>query len=363
MVSARENTTSPFLEPLPLKGGFSLADRILPAPMEGILTPLFTKALAQQGHVKAWITPFYRVSNGQRPRLWKMKRDIQFFLDTQIPVIVQLLGTDPDLISLVAEGFSTFEGVIGLNFNFACPSRRVNQRGGGGACLQTPKLMYKIIQTTQQRCPGISLSAKIRTGYQDPDECHDILPGLRDSGCEWVSVHHRTVMEAYTRVDDRLARLAMAKQAWGKLPLLASGDVFGVEDVLELEASGVCQGLLIARGLIRKPLLLGEARLALGDPNRQHRGDHFQREQAYEFMETILKLSHDNPAEYWAYSYAMELARCLFGHLDPTFRALTTFSQQDGPLDLLNSLMESKMRDPRLMESKMRDSGLVGSLA
>ena len=347
----KPEVTSSLLKPLHLLGGGSLPDRVLPAPMEGILTPLFTKALSQQGHVKAWITPFYRVGVGNPPRLHKLRREIQFFLDTQLPVIVQLMGTDPELMSLVAERFNSIEGVVGLNFNFACPSKRVNHRGGGGACLQTPDLMASILDSTRKRCPNLSLSAKIRTGFIHPEECLDILPKLKDAGCEWVTVHHRTVKEAYTKVDERIPRLTKAREAWGSLPFFASGDIFGVEDALALEASGCCEGLVVARGLIRKPLLLGEIRKALDDPQRYHRGDHDQRKQAYQFMEQLLELCIQKPDIYWSHKYCMELARNLFGVKNSTFRTLTTLKQIDGPGPLLEKLILSKEQEHLLDKS------------
>lgn len=347
-----EKTKSAFLEPLSLKGGKSLPDRILPAPMEGILSPLFTKALAKQGHVKAWITPFYRVGVGNPPRMKKLQREIQFFLDTGMPVVVQLMGTDPELISLVAERFVSIEGVTGINFNFACPSKRVNHSGGGGACLQTPDLMCKILKETESRCKGVSISAKIRSGFNDPNQSLDILPRLRDSGCEWVTVHHRTVKEAYSKVENRLPRLEKAKEAWGELPFLASGDVFGVEDVLELEQSGFCDGVVIARGLIRKPLLLGEARKALLHPERKHDGDLHQRAQAYDFMESILKTSTEDLDTFWSHKYCMELARNLFGLKDPAFRCLTHFTQNDGPIPLLEEIKRQRTAEIQSQEDK-----------
>jgi tRNA-dihydrouridine synthase len=202
--------------------------------------------------------------------------------------------------------------------------------------------MARIITKTRERCPGVSLSAKIRTGFTRPEECLEILPQLRDVGCEWITVHHRTVKESYSKVDDRISRLTEARKAWGDLPFFASGDIFGVKDAIELNASGCCEGLVIARGLIRKPLLIGEVREALQHPEMSYEVDSNQRKQAFKFFESLLDLSRENTERYWSHSYCMELARNLFGVKDKVFRAMTSLSKQDGPGALKDVLLEQK---------------------
>lgn len=339
-----DQTASAFLKSLPIVGAQALPDRVFPAPMEGVLTPLFCHALASKGWVKAWVSPFYRVANGGIPRVKKLQREIAFLQETGLPIVVQLMGTDPDLIAEVAQRFVEFEGVVGINFNFACPSRRVLLRGGGGACMRTPETMKAIVEKTVKALPGVSVSAKTRTGFSDPGECGSILPMLRDLGCDFVAVHHRTVEEAYTKVPHREARLMRAKEALGDTPLLASGDIFGVDDVLKLEQSGCCDGVMIARGLIRKPLLLSEVRQALADPERCHEGDIKQREQAFDFIDHALQLCCDDPDRYWNYKFIMELSRSLFGVQDPVFRKLIEFNDKSSPKVLKETLGEMRCR-------------------
>lgn len=350
MDSIVRQPTSKFLEALPIAGAEALPDRVFPAPMEGVLTPLFCHAMASKGWVRAWISPFYRVANGGVPRVKKLQREIAFLQETGLPIVVQLMGTDPDLIAEVAQRFMEFEGVVGINFNFACPSKRVLLRGGGGACMRTPEVMKSIVEKTSKALPGVSISAKTRTGFSDPRECEVILPMLRDLGCDFVAVHHRTVEEAYSKVTNREERLLKAKQALGEVPLLASGDIFGVDDVLRLEQSGCCEGVMIARGLIRKPLLLSEVRQALADPDRQHEGDKRQREQAFDFIDHALQLCCDDPDRYWNYKFVMELSKSLFGVRDPVFRKLIEFNEASGPKLIKETLFE--MRDePDLREA------------
>lgn len=275
----------------------------------------------------------------------RIRKEISYLLETGLPVVVQLMGVDPDLIAEVASRYLCIEGVVGINFNFACPSKRVVMRGAGGSCMQNPALMKKIIERCKSRCGDKSVSAKIRTGFSRPDECLEILPMLRDVGCDFVAVHHRTVTEGYAACPDRLRRLEKAKQAWGEKTFLASGDIFGIQDILELEQSSCCDGVMIARGLIRKPLLLAEARDVLSDETRQHTGDLHQREQAFEFLEHVLILCSSNVKLYWNHRYLMELTRGLFGVQDPVFRALTQFKNHDGPMALLEKLVEFKQAE------------------
>ena len=165
-------------------------------------------------------------------------------------------------------------------------------------------------------------------GFSSEDECERVMPMLADIGCDFIAVHHRTVQENYGKGIERECRLERAKKAWGDKPFFASGDIFGVDDVLKLENRGCSDGVMVARGLIRKPLLISEIKEALADPDRNHNGDAEQRVQAFDFFDHLLHLCIERREEFWSHRYLMELARNLFGLKDQVFRTIAEYNNQ-----------------------------------
>jgi tRNA-dihydrouridine synthase C len=228
--------------------------RFFPGPMEGVMVPLFCQAFHLLHLTEGWLTPFYRVTTNV-PRDAKLKTFIQPYMENNLPVIVQLMGTDASLLAKVAERM-VFLGAKGINLNFACPSRQVLKSGTGGALLQDIPLMLEILHRIKNTLPETSLSAKIRCGFADWRESENIIPALTGTGyLDFIGVHFRTVKENYSPVPLRGERLKHIVALAGKVPVIGSGDVFSQEDAQKILELG-CAGVMVARGVLRNPFLI-----------------------------------------------------------------------------------------------------------
>jgi len=187
-----------WLKPLKLTGGQVLPHRIMPGPMEGIMSPLFCKVVNELNLVDYWITPFIGLSTAP-PRLSILKKKLAQFTDSGKPVIVQILCSNPDTSAAGAKQISKL-GFAGINLNFACPSKRVLASSNGSSLLLKPEVMLKIIESIKQSCPELSISLKLRIGYSSPDEFKTFLPALINSGVDFIMLHFRTAMERYNPV-------------------------------------------------------------------------------------------------------------------------------------------------------------------
>jgi tRNA-dihydrouridine synthase C len=228
--------------------------RFFPGPMEGVMTPLFCRAFHQLHLTDGWLTPYYRVTNNV-PKDGKLKKFLLPFMENDLPVIVQLMGTDADLLAKVAERM-VFLGAKGINLNFACPSRQVIKSRTGGALLQNIPLMVEILKSIQKSLPETSLSAKIRCGFEDWKESEKIIPALVEAvSLDFLGVHFRTVKENYSSVANGSKRLKNITALAGKVPIIGSGDIFSNEDAQNLLKFG-CAGVMVARGVLRNPFLI-----------------------------------------------------------------------------------------------------------
>ena len=176
-------------------------------------------------------------------------------MEAGLPVIVQLMGTDGPLMAKVAERMVKL-GAAGINLNFACPSRQVIKSGAGGALLCDVSLMRKIIDSIKNSLPEISLSVKIRCGFENWHDIDKIIPALNTGGCiDFFGVHFRTVKELYSHVPDGAGRLKRVIDLAEGIPVIGSGDIFSRNDVDRFLKLG-CAGVMPARGVLRDPFLI-----------------------------------------------------------------------------------------------------------
>ena len=325
-----ERPLQDLLCPLPLSGGGSIS-RIMPGPMEGIMHPLFCKAVSAMALIDCWITPFMRISTDV-PRDSKLRLFLSPFAETGLPVIVQLMGTNPELIAAAAARFRTL-GVAGVNLNFACPSKQVLSGGAGGALLRKPQLMRQIIEQTVAACPGFSVSVKLRVGYESPNEMtHIFEQALSGIKLDFIALHFRTVTEMYRKVGDGLERIAAAVKLAGATPLIGNGDICSVDDAINFYRASGCAGLMIARGLLKNPFLNQHIRSACGDAAiTVITGD-----SRAAFFNQLLHLARLEPAKYWSRPQFMELANYMWGSRHHIFEIFKQLSDND----LLNYNLE-----------------------
>jgi tRNA-dihydrouridine synthase C len=293
--------------------------RFFPGPMEGVMTPLFCKAFHQLELTNAWLTPYYRVTSNV-PRDGKLKKFIQPFMENDLPVIVQLMGVDAPLLTKVAERM-VFWGAKGINLNFACPSRQVIKSCTGGALLKNIPQMVKILESIKEALPEISLSAKIRCGFEDWKESENIIPALtEDALLDFIGVHFRTVKENYLTIPGGVERLKRIVTLAGEVPIIGSGDVFSMEDAQKLLKLG-CVGAMVARGVLRDPFLIH---------NLQETGEHSLSTEAGRqyFFESLQKIAR---ADNKLYSRAkfLEYACMIWGRNSKKFSSLKVLNEKD----------------------------------
>jgi tRNA-dihydrouridine synthase len=243
-----------WLTPLPLADGrVALPTRILPGPMEGIMTPAFCAVLAARGLVRGWITPFLRITTAV-PRVTKLAERLAPY---RLPTVVQLMSTNIDLLVETARCVAAL-GAIGVDLNCACPSKGVIANGAGGARLREPAWIREALCRLRAAVPEIGVSVKLRGGFADAGELPAILAAVREAQPDFVMLHYRTVREEYRDVPGGWARLAQAKALLGDIPLLGAGDLFSALDALALWRQTGVDGVTPARGLLRNPWLLQE---------------------------------------------------------------------------------------------------------
>lgn len=120
-----------FSQPLPLTSRFALPSRAMLSPMEGIMNrENFFRAALGLNLIDSWMPPFIGIPKDAVPKTGTLRRRFGLFLESGIPLTVQLLGHDPE--ALAAASAALFRmGVNSVNINCACPSPTVVSSGSG----------------------------------------------------------------------------------------------------------------------------------------------------------------------------------------------------------------------------------------
>ncbi|QSH41730.1 tRNA-dihydrouridine synthase family protein [Lentisphaerota bacterium ZTH] len=296
--------------------------RIIPGPMEGVMTDSFCTAAHRLELCSGWITPYIRITTNV-PRDAKLKAFMSPFNNSGLPVIVQLMGVDADVMAAAAERLVQL-GASGINLNFACPSNQVVRSGTGGALLRTTDKIMGITKCLKKAVGTASLSVKLRSGFNEWRECGDLLAALSDSEMlDFVAVHFRTVRELYRKIDNTKERMAFIVENCGDLPLIGSGDIFSVDDADEILKKG-CAGVMAARGLLKDPFLIRRIENLI-DNNPVL----FTKEQGCRiFFNTLLDISQER-SRCIKKSKLLEYAGMIWGRSSDTFQNFCQMDDKD----------------------------------
>lgn len=168
----------------------------------------------------------------------------------EIPYIVQIAGSDIDVIKEAVLILNDIEGIDGIDLNCGCPVPKVvSQESGSSLLLNLPK-MQRIIETIKTHSNKRYTSAKVRLGFNTkiPEE---IAKACEEAGVDFMSIHGRTRAGAYKAEVDYEA-IARAR-ASVKIPVIANGDITSYEKALHVKEITGCNSLMIGRGAVGNP--------------------------------------------------------------------------------------------------------------
>ncbi len=315
-------TSSFFRKPLVINGNVLYDSRIQPGPMEGVMNPLYCAAMNELGWVESWITPFLRLTVGV-PKQVKLLQFLDRYIQKSLPIVVQLMGTDAELMGETAyEIYKLHDSkkinIRGFDINCGCPSKVVLKNGSGGTLLKNPALIASMVKSIKKHLPSVPVEVKIRTGFDDPSESKTIIPTICDAGADLLHVHFRTVSESYRKIPDGLERLQQAVELAGDVPVFGSGDIYTPDDAQKMVDETNCAGVLAARGLLKDPFLIQRVL----NPSQKNE------DKRKEFFRTLQKAALELPKLPGKGGF-MEQAACLFGVPDPFFKKLTKLSVEE----------------------------------
>ncbi|PID47191.1 MAG: tRNA dihydrouridine synthase DusB [Proteobacteria bacterium] len=168
----------------------------------------------------------------------------------ETPYIVQIAGSNKDIIKEAVLILNDIDGIDGIDLNCGCPVPKVvSQDAGSSLLLDLPKLK-EILQTIKKYSKKRYLSAKVRLGFEEK------IPKLiaqtcEEAGVDFISMHGRTRADKYKKVIDYDA-IKEARKAVN-IPMFANGDITSLDIALHVKNHTKCEGLMIGRGAVGNP--------------------------------------------------------------------------------------------------------------
>lgn len=226
------------------------------APMQDVTTLPFMRLLGRYGAPDLLFTEYFRVHG--HSRLEQHIVDSILYHDTGRPIFAQLIGESLQDLERTVAAFEAAElPVAGIDLNMGCPAPKVYKKNVGGGLLRDPAKVDEILACLRSAIDG-RFTVKMRIGFEDDGNFEAILDLIEKHEVDLLSLHARTVKEAYRSE----VHYEYIKRAAERLdcPVLANGNITSVAKGQQVLDETGAAGLMIGRHCIRNPWIFRQLR-------------------------------------------------------------------------------------------------------
>jgi tRNA-dihydrouridine synthase B len=266
--SHAEASVLPAAEPLKI-GPVRIHSRVMLAPMAGVTDTAF-RGLVRHWSPDSLICTEMISSNG----LVYSKRFDAPILDktvTDHPIAYQLAGHREEVLLEAARAIVRDKNPDTIDLNMGCPVKKITGNFEGCALMKEPQLAFKLISTLvkAQERDGTNkpVTVKFRLGWDSESlNYREFAKMCEDAGASMITLHARTRAQGY--------QPGCRWEAFGELkglvriPVIANGDIRTAEDALYVIRTFGVDGVMMGRGVLGQPWLIGDIDRALKTGDR-----------------------------------------------------------------------------------------------
>ncbi len=169
---------------------------------------------------------------------------------SESPYIVQIAGSDVDVIREAVLILNDFDGIDGIDLNCGCPVPKIVSQNSGSSLLTDLPQMSRIIETIKKYSNKEYTSVKSRLGFNEKIAA-DIARSVESAGADFITFHGRTRAGKYKAAID-YTPIKEAKKAVS-IPVIANGDITSLEIAQHVREYTGCDGIMIGRGAVGNP--------------------------------------------------------------------------------------------------------------
>lgn len=236
-------------------GNIEFKNNVVLAPMAGVSNPAYMKICEEMG-VSYAVTEL--ISSEAIVRDNKKTFDMLNGIDDlNIPIGVQIFGSDPKTMARAASTIANLYNVAIIDINMGCPVPKVAVKSqAGSALLKSPEKVREIVSEVV-RAVDIPVTVKIRSGW-DSDSVNAVLIAkiCEEAGASAITVHGRTRSQGYSG-DVNLDIIKEVKENVS-IPVIGNGDITSIDAATKMLSYTGCDAIMIGRGALGNPWLLRE---------------------------------------------------------------------------------------------------------
>ena len=234
-----------------------LGSSVLQSPLAGVSDRIF-RSLVRRWAPEALL--FTEMVNASSLEMGHGLCKVESIADEPGPVGVQLFDHRPEAIADAARRAEA-SGAFLIDINMGCPVRKIARKGGGSGLIRDPELATRIVEAVVSAVT-LPVTVKTRLGWCGSDAdpvswCRQ----LERAGAQLLTLHGRTREQGFKGTADwdaiREVREALT------IPLIANGDIKTPEDALSCLHQTGAAGVMVGRGTMGAPWLVGQIDAAL----------------------------------------------------------------------------------------------------
>ena len=225
---------------------------LLSSPLQGFTDFRFRNSFNQYfGGIDTFYAPYIRL-NGKFDIKPAYQKDIALKNNELLNVIPQIMTNDADEFLFVVKYIQSL-GYNELNWNLGCPYPMVVNKCMGSGLIQDVKRIEQILERVHNES-NVTVSMKMRLGYDNNEEILEVLPMLDQFPIKNVAIHARIGKQLYkggVDLDGFERCLSVSKQK-----IYYNGDITSLESFNMLHNRfPQIDHWMIGRGLISNPFL------------------------------------------------------------------------------------------------------------
>lgn len=229
-----------------------LDSKVFLAPMAGITDKPMRRLVNSfgKGNIVSEMVAINALSF-KNPKTYKIA-DVR---DENYPVIVQLVGGNPDLF-IDSVKLAEELGAYSIDINMGCPVKKIVSNKSGSYLMKDIKLASEIIKSVKN-ATSLPVSVKFRKGWdKNSVNAVEFAKMCEDCGAEYITVHGRTRSDFYSGTAD-WDIIAQVKDAV-KIKVIGNGDVDSPQKAKEMLEYTKADGVMIGRATLGRPWLIAQ---------------------------------------------------------------------------------------------------------
>ena len=228
-------------------GNVSLDNRVFLSPMAGVTDLPFRLICKQKGcgmlYTEMINAKALCYDDENTKKMLRMDKD-------EHPVAVQIFGSDPEFMGKAAIIMNQYPNEI-LDINMGCPAPKVIKNGDGSALMRNPKLAAEVLTAVVKNSEK-PVTLKIRKGWDDDSvNAVEIAKIAEECGISALAIHGRTREQYYSGKADWDIIKEIKESI--SIPVIGNGDVFEIDDAINMLEKTNCDAIMIGRGAQGNP--------------------------------------------------------------------------------------------------------------